>query len=630
MGLAMDLFPFTFFGASGTDRGFTDQVKSLTSTFMPWLNQSGDWPIRWPLTQNGHDQDFEDMEGTSPLDRMIHASIGRMTGSLSPASVGLAFTDWAIHFAFSPGRRAQINEKLMRKALKLSLHAWKAAGDPNASPCIEPRPGDRRFSAPEWCQWPFSIYYQTFLLAEQAAELCTRDIRGVSAHHERIVSFLARQWLDMISPTNFPATNPEVIDRTIKEGGANLMRGASNYFEDTLRRVVHESAPGAENLRPGQALAVTPGKVVYRNELIELIQYSPQTQETMGEPLLIVPAWIMKYYILDLSPENSFVRYMVSQGFTVFCISWHNPTARDRDLTLNDYRTMGVTSALNAIRSIMPGHKVHMAGYCLGGTLSAITASHMAREGDETLSTLTLLAAETDFREAGELRLFIDESQIAFLEDIMWDKGYLRTDQMSGAFQLLRSADLVWSRSLKSYLLGERDSLNDLMAWNADGTRLPYRMHSEYLRHLFLRNELAEGRYMIDGAPLALSDLRMPLFVVGTETDHVAPWKSVYRLHLYADTDITFTLTSGGHNAGIVSEPGHPHRHYRIATKTDHEPYIDGDAWVARTPVKEGSWWPAYAEWLKARSSAPGAPPAMGSAQFPAICDAPGTYVLER
>ncbi len=624
----MDLFPFSFFGASGADRGFSDQMKSLTTTFMPWLPMARS--DRWSTLGDTPEHDFDDLEGTSTLDRLIHAGIGRYTGSISPASIGLAFADWAIHYAFAPGRRAQIADKIMRKSLKLAVHTARSAGNEGASPCIEPRSNDRRFSAPQWCKWPFSVYYQSFLLVEEATDLMTHNVRGVSAHHERMVSFLARQWLDMLSPSNFLATNPEVIERTLKEGGANLARGAANLAEDIVRELVHESAPGAENLRPGQHVAVTPGKVVFRNHLIELIQYAPQTPQTTSEPLLIVPAWIMKYYILDLSPENSFIRYLVEQGFTVFCISWRNPTAQDRDLSLTDYRLSGVTSALRAINAIMPQRKVHMLGYCLGGTLSALTTAHLAREGGHELATLTLLAAETDFREAGELRLFIDESQIAFLEDIMWNKGYLRTNQMSGAFQLLRSADLVWSRNLKSYLLGERESLNDLMAWNADGTRLPYRMHSEYLHHLFLRNELAEGRYMVDGKPIALSDIRIPIFLVGTETDHVAPWKSVYRLHLYADTEVTFALTSGGHNTGVVSEPGHKHRHFRIATKGDHDSYIDADSWIARTPAQEGSWWPAFASWLKARSSGEVAPPPMGTAEHPPVMDAPGSYVLQR
>ena len=562
-------------------------------------------------------------------DRWLHASMARFTAGLSPMMLLGAYFDWATHMAFAPGKRALLAEKALRKAGRFGRHLVNAGFAHDTPPCIVPLPQDHRFDAPAWQRPPFNLYYQSFLLMQQWWHNATTGVRGVTPSHEKMVSFVARQLLDIVSPSNSLFANPEVIERTLQEGGLNLMRGFMHWLEDTDRRL--SGTPRAQPFAVGRDLATTPGKVVYRNRLMELIQYAPTTPQVHPEPILIVPAWIMKYYILDLSSHNSMVRYLTGQGYTVFMISWKNPGPDDRDLGMDSYRTLGALAALDAVGAIVPNAKVHAVGYCLGGTLLAITAAALARDGDTRLATVSLLAAQTDFTEAGELMLFINESQLAFLEDAMWEQGFLDTHQMSGAFQMLRSNDLLWSRLVREYLMGDRAPVSDLMAWNADATRMPYRMHAEYLRHLFLDNDLTEGRYQVDGQGVAVSDIRVPMFGVGTETDHVAPWHSVYKLNLLADTDVTFALTNGGHNAGIVSEPGHAHRHYRVATRKASDPYLEPELWFERTPIRDGSWWQEWTRWLDAHSSARVAPPAMGAAsgRYVATIDAPGRYVLE-
>lgn len=586
-----------------------------------------------PAHENPSQIPRTEVEESHPADRAFHAALARFSGGISPVALLLAYTDWLLHLATSPQRQLEISQEAVRDARQLlETYQHFFAADHGPWSLIKPSPQDRRFARPEWELPPFNLLAQAFLQTQQWWHKATTGVRGVARPNEAIVEFSMRQMLDVLAPSNFAGTNPAVLQKAFESGGANFVSGWQNWCSDWIR-VLSGGRQGAtdDNFVVGVNVAASHGKVVFRNELIELIQYYPTTDKVHPEPILIVPAWIMKYYILDLSPHNSLVKYLTSQGFTVFMISWRNPDAADRDVNFDDYRRLGVEAAVAAVEDIIPRRQIHGLGYCLGGTLLSIAAATMARDGDNRLRSITLLAAQTDFTEAGELTLFVNESQVAFLEDVMWQRGVLDTTQMAGAFQLLRSNDLIWSRLTRDYLMGERARPSDIMAWNADATRLPYRMHSEYLRRLFLNNDLAEGRYLVGGKPISLSDIHTPMFVVGTLQDHVAPWKSTYKIHFQVDADVTFLLTSGGHNAGIVApldEEGHS---YRVRTKAADANYIGPDEWLKATKLIEGSWWPEWTKWLAAQSGEPSRVPRMGmkSAEEQALPDAPGEYVRQ-
>ena len=555
------------------------------------------------------------------LDLYVRSQVARATGGVSPIAMRLAFQDWWQHLAMAPGKRSELASYWLGM-----LAGAGRGGAPDE---------DTRFADDAWRSWPFAWYARGFKQLERFWAEATRDVPGVSPHHAEVVAFTARQLLDMWSPSNYLWSNPEVLRSALSTGGRSVINGALNWRKDLCRHLAPPGAavsePVGERYVPGQDVALTPGLVVYRNELIELLQYSPQSATVYREPVLIVPSWIMKYYILDLSPHNSLVRYLVQQGHTVLMISWRNPDAGDRDLGMEHYLQRGLFAALDQAHALGGGAAVHAVGYCLGGTLLSIGAAAMEDGAHHTqgkLASLTLLAAQTDFTEPGELGLFIDDSELAFLDALMWDQGYLDGDQMAASFQLLRARDLVWSRMMREYLLGERSAPNDLMTWNADSTRLPFKMHSEYLNRLFLNNDLAEGRYQVAGKPVALSDIQAPMFVLGTERDHVSPWRSVYKVHLLCGGTIDFVLASGGHNAGIVSEPGHANRSYR-SQPANAAPigYRSPEEWLSQAERRQGSWWPHWQQWL-ARHSDRGrvAPSPMGTG--PALGPAPGQYVL--
>ena len=568
-----------------------------------------------------------------PLDLALHYRLSQMTGGLSPASLLLALADWNLHLSFSPGKQIELI-----RLLENQINEWPAllsqmgGGQVQISDEKE-RIKDGRFKGDSWKTWPYSAISHHFFQAQTFWDAATTGVRGVSKHHENVVNFAARQWLDMLAPPNFFATNPEVQKLTTEQRGANLWRGFQNWNHDLQQSIKQQlnqsSATEDVTHKPGKDVAITEGQVVFRNHLIELIQYAPVTETVHREPILIVPSWIMKYYILDLSPHNSMVKFLVSQGFTVFIISWRNPDSEDRNLGMDDYVESGLYTAMKEVSHLCNGNPVHTAGYCLGGTLLSIGMAGLASDHDSDkmpVASMTLLAAQTDFTEPGELGLFIDESQLAMLDALMWKQGYLDGKQMAGSFQLLNSKDLIWSRNMRRYLLGNEEKSNDLMSWNSDVTRMPYRMHSEYLRHLFLHNDLAQGRYQLNGRTVSLKAIKAPMFVVGTEKDHVSPWRSVFKIHSLSDATVSFILASGGHNAGIVAAPENPKcSFYSAKQMTPGAPVPSPDEWFANAEHTNGSWWLHWSNWLRQN----------GTEQVPArqlgqeIVPAPGTYIFQ-
>jgi polyhydroxyalkanoate synthase len=598
-------------------------------------------------------------EAAKSLDEAFHAQIAKASRGLSPISLALAFSDWAMHLAISPGQQmllAQHAVALAQKAMQSPLQqAPDAHGEDN--PILD---ADPRFHDASWRQWPFSALKDGFKAAD-AWWRETTHLEGVSKHNQHLVSFFTRQGLDALAPSNWALTNPEVLKKGRESIGQSWFKGVENYAQDMMAYQHSRAVTSDEKLRPldfevGKDVAVTPGKVVFRNHLIELIQYTPTTKKVYPEPLLIVTSCIMKYYILDLSPNNSMVRYLVDQGHTVFIISWRNPDASDRELGMQDYLQQGVMEAMAAVKARTGAQRIHAVGYCLGGTFLSIVAATLGRFGSRRnggargqmpnsslhrrkddligpdnlpeLSTITLLAAQTDFSEPGELGVFIDDDQLKNLREEMARTGYLSGRQMAGSFQFLNSRDLVWSRSTRRYLLGQDEVGNDMMSWNSDLTRLPERMHSEYLSSLFLNNALASGHYRVADRGVALMDIKAPMLVVGTVRDHVSPWRSVYKIHLLTNAETTFILAAGGHNAGIISEPGHANRSYQMDAVEKGGGWIEPDEWAAKAPIHDGSWWEAMHAWLHQRSGKQ--VPSRATKNVDGLGDAPGQYVMVR
>lgn len=575
---------------------------------------------RKEVTQDCKDCDPQETDTVfSFIDKSYQANLAKFTAGLSPAALETSYFSWIAQLAQSPGT-----------VLELALYPGLHAGDYATKLLTQTLPAngkDVRFHSCNWALYPWRMWAEQFLQVEHWFLHAATNVPGLPVHVKRTISFRMRQILDALSPSNFIFTNPDLFQETLRSNGKNIIQGMGLGIQDMMDKLTGAPPAGVEHFIPGKDVAVTKGKVVFSNHIIELIQYAPQTEQVYKEPLLILPAWIMKYYILDLLPQNSLVNWLTQQGHTVFIVSWRNPGSEDRNLGLDYYYREGAMAAIDAVNAIIPKTKIHLMGYCLGGTLAMITAAAMAKNGDTRLKSLSLLAAQGDFTEAGELLLFITKSEVSFLKSMMWEQGYLDTKQMAGTFQMLRSYDLIWSKMVQDYMHGTQRGMIALLAWNADATRMPYKMHSEYLEKLFLNNDFAEGRFTVEGKHIVAENIHLPAFVVSTEKDHVAPWKSVYKTHLLINSDITFVLTNGGHNAGIVSEPGHEGRTYLIRERKKDSAYLDPITWLEQAESKTGSWWTPWHEWLIKQSSAKLVKARVLNEK---LLEAPGTYVLQK
>ncbi len=517
--------------------------------------------------------------------------------------------------------------------LKVWSNVAERAADPETPPLVTPEPSDRRFRDAAWDTNPvFDLLKQQYLMATRWVEEELETLAGIEPQTAQQVAFYTRQFLLALAPSNFLLTNPEVLQATLESRGENLVRGLANLLADRERGGgrLRVSTSDLTAFTVGEDLAVTPGQVVYRNDLIELIQYAPLTEQTYQRPLLVVPPWINKFYILDLRPENSFVRWAVGQGYTVFMISWVNPDARHAGMTFEDYMLQGPLAALDAIERATGESEVSALGYCLGGTLMAATLAHMARNQDERITSCTLLAAQVDFSESGELAVFATEGQIAALERRMAANGGLMdADTMMATFNMLRANDLIWSYVVANYLLGRDLPPFDLLFWNADATRMPAPMESYYLRRMYLENALVQPDVLeLGGTPIDLSRIRVPVYAQAAREDHIAPYRSVFKTTQQFGGSVRFVLTGSGHIAGVVNPPAK--MKYGHLVSAESKGFPSADAWVEQAEERPGSWWVDWDAWLAPQSGPLVAARVPGEGGLEPLEGAPGSYVLVR
>jgi len=522
--------------------------------------------------------------------------------------------------------------KALTDVVARDANAAAGAQAPDGGAVIAPDPSDRRFSNAAWTSNPyFDALKQGYLLATRAVLESIDRAEGVDDATKRRVKFFAKQFCDAMSPTNVPWFNPDVLEETVRSGGANFVRGMRNVLEDARTNAGRPALVDESAFEVGKNVATTAGSVVFRNELIELIQYAPTQGEVFARPLVIVPPWINKFYILDLQPANSFVKYATDSGRNTFVVSWRNPDASLADLTWSDYVRLGPLEAFRVASEIAGSNDVDAIGYCIGGTLLATTLAYLARTNRSIVNTATFFAALIDFTDPGEIMAFLSAEALAHIESKMNEAGVLSGREMADTFSMLRANDLIWGVAVNRYLLGREAPAFDLLYWNSDATRIPRAAHSYYLRHMYVENDLVKPDALeVDGVPIDVARVGVDTYCVATAEDHIAPWRSVYAMTHRFGGPTTFRLGASGHIAGIISPPAKKKAVWWGSPPGAGNP-PDADAWLAAAPKHEGSWWPDWSAWLAERSAerAP-APSGTGSEGHPPLADAPGTYVLER
>ena len=549
-----------------------------------------------------------------------------------PLQLTQTFMDFTAKMLADPNRLVQAQMELWQQYMNLwQVTAQRMMGQP-AAPVAEPAKGDKRFNDPAWKdEVVFDYLKQSYLLTARWLQGTVKEVEGVDDKTAKKVDFYTRQFIDAMSPSNFAMTNPQVVKATVESKGENLLKGLQNMLTDLERGkgklAIRQTDMDA--FKVGGNVATSPGKVVYQNELMQLIQYAPSTAEVYQVPLLIVPPWINKFYILDLKPENSFIKWATEQGYTVFVISWVNPDERLAGFVFEDYMKKGPLAALDAIEKATGQRKVSAIGYCIGGTLMATTLAYMAARDDDRIAACTFFTAQVDFTEPGELGVFIDEDQLAGIEQMMGKKGYLEGAEMATTFNMLRANDLIWSFVVNNYLMGKDPFPFDLLYWNADATRMPAAMHSYYLRNMYQKNLLSQpGGLVVDNVPIDLRKITVPVYLQAGKEDHIAPAKSVYKATQIFKGPVRFMLAGSGHIAGVVNPPRNKkYQHWLNETATNPPTLAE---WQAGAKEFPGSWWHDWDKWLSALSGPKVPARVPGEGGLPAIEDAPGSYVKVR